>query len=192
MRPLVLHYADDPATRTIETQYLLGRDLLVAPVLTADGSVEVYLPDGEWIDFWSDTRYEGRQTLQLDVPLEEVPLFVRAGSIIPSREATQTVQPGPPEQLVLTARLSNGEASGRYYNESTETMTAVTVSADSAVELTVDGQLPNSTVIVTGVQATPTNVRIIDITDDTETGLNADSWSHEGDTLTIEIGPIPR
>ncbi|MDB2265602.1 glycoside hydrolase family 31 protein [Halorubrum ezzemoulense] len=192
MRPLVLHYTDDPATRTIETQYLLGRDLLVAPVLTADSSVEVYLPDGEWIDFWSGTRYEGRQTLQLDVPLEEVPLFVRAGSIIPSREPTQTVQPGPPEQLILTARLSDGTASGRYYNESTETMTAVTVSADSAVELTVDGQLPNSTVIVTGVQTTPTTVRITNIMDDTETVLNADSWSHKGDTLTIEIGPIPR
>jgi alpha-D-xyloside xylohydrolase len=192
MRPLVLHYADDPATRTIETQYLLGRDLLVAPVLTADGAVEVYLPEGEWIDFWSDTRYDGRQTLQLDVPLEEVPLFIRAGSIIPSQEPTQTVQHGPPEELTLTARLSNGEASGQYYNESSDTMTAVTVSAGSTVDVTVDGELPNTMLTVTGIQTAPTNVCITNTTDNAQTILNADSWSYDGDTLTVDISPLPR
>ncbi|MEZ3163875.1 glycoside hydrolase family 31 protein [Halorubrum sp. RMP-47] len=189
MRPLVLHYSDDPATRTIETQYLLGRDLLVAPVLTADSTVEVYLPAGEWINYWSDTRYTGQQTLQLDVPLDEVPLFVRAGSIIPSREPTQTVEQGPPDELELTARLADGQASGQYYNDAADTLTEITISVDAAVEVTVAGDLPQTCLTVTDVHTEPTQVTLINTATNTEIQLTADSWSYHGETLTVEIGP---
>lgn len=190
MRPLVLHYTDDPATRTIETQYLLGRDILVAPVLEAGGHVDVYLPEGEWIDYWSDTRHAGKQTIQMEVPLEEVPLFIRAGSIIPTRKPAQTVDHGPPEQLILTARLSDGQATGRYYNEANEAMTAVTVSIDTGVQLTVDGQLPTTTIKIPEIHTKPTQVRLVKTVRDTETVLDPGSWSYQDETLTIELSPI--
>lgn len=187
MRPLVLHYADDPATRTIETQYLLGRNLLVAPVLTASDSVKVYLPEGEWVNFWSDTRYEGQQILQMDVPLEEVPLFVRAGSIIPSREPNLTVEPGIPEKLTLTARLSDGQASGQYYNESSNAMTAVTVSTGSTVEIAIDGPLPETKISITRLQLEPTDVSITNTADGAETLVDANSWLYDAETETLTV-----
>jgi alpha-D-xyloside xylohydrolase len=83
MRPLVLDFQDDPTTWQISDQYLLGRALLVAPVLTPEGSRSVYLPAGVWWDFWRPTRYSGPVWLHLHVPLQEVPLFVRDGTVLP-------------------------------------------------------------------------------------------------------------
>ncbi len=83
MRPLVLDWQDDPTTWYISDQYLLGRSLLVAPVLTPEGQRSVYLPAGVWWDFWRHVRYSGPLWLRLQVPLEEVPLFVRNGTALP-------------------------------------------------------------------------------------------------------------
>ncbi|MDR7507468.1 MAG: glycoside hydrolase family 31 protein [Armatimonadota bacterium] len=83
MRPLILDFQDDPTTWRISDQYLLGRSLLIAPVLTPDGRRWVYLPSGQWWDFWRHTRHSGPRWVHLEVPLEEVPVFVRDGTIVP-------------------------------------------------------------------------------------------------------------
>jgi len=190
MRPLVLHYTEDPATRAIETQYLLGRDLLVAPVIESGGSTEVYLPEDEWIDYWSGDRFEGNQTLQMDVPLGEIPLFVRAGSIIPTREPTQTVQQGPPEHLTLTARASDGCASGQYYHETKEEMTSIAVQTGNEIQLNVTGSLPETTVKVTGIEERPSQVTLNKTSADEELTIDPESWSCQEQTLTIECDPM--
>ncbi|PHQ38378.1 alpha-xylosidase [Halorubrum persicum] len=95
MRPLVLEHQGDPAARAIDTQHYVGEELMIAPVLSDDGRREIYLPDGEWVDYWTGERYVGSQVLDRDVPLDTVPLFVRAGSIVPTREASQHVGEGP-------------------------------------------------------------------------------------------------
>ncbi len=84
MRPLVLHYPDDPRTHALTDQYLWGRDILVAPVVT-EGATQrrVYLPEGEWYDFWTGRRMRGGRTITAQAPLERLPLYVRAGAIIP-------------------------------------------------------------------------------------------------------------
>ncbi|EMA59988.1 alpha-glucosidase [Halorubrum distributum JCM 13561] len=89
MRPLVLEFEDDPAARAIDTQYLLGEELLIAPILRPGGRREVYLPEGEWVDYWSGARYDGGRSLDVDVPLDTMPAYVRAGSIVPYRTWTQ-------------------------------------------------------------------------------------------------------
>ena len=84
MRHLYLAYPDDANARDLDYQYLLGDELLVAPVL-APGVAEwsVYLPRGEWISWWSGETFQGEQTVIAPAPLMQIPLFVRAGAIIP-------------------------------------------------------------------------------------------------------------
>jgi alpha-glucosidase len=87
IRPLALEYPGDPvtATDTVKYEFLVGKDFLVAPVYadseTRDG---IYLPAGTWVDYWSGKTYAGPTTVNgYHAPLDTLPLFVRAGAIVP-------------------------------------------------------------------------------------------------------------
>ena len=84
MRPLVMNYPDDPRVWALGHQFLWGDDLLVAPV-TREGATAwpVYLPAGAWYDFWTGARHDGPGGITVDAPLDRLPLFVRAGAIMP-------------------------------------------------------------------------------------------------------------
>jgi alpha-glucosidase (family GH31 glycosyl hydrolase) len=83
-RPLVLNYQDDPNTYNIDDQFMIGSDLLVAPVTRPDVTSRlVYLPRGVWYDYWTGKSYQGGTMYRVDAPLETVPMFVRGGAIIP-------------------------------------------------------------------------------------------------------------
>jgi alpha-glucosidase (family GH31 glycosyl hydrolase) len=84
MRALWLHHPDDPKAVGRDDEYLWGRDLLVAPV-TEKGptSRQIYLPRGVWYDFWTRERKEGGREITREVDLETMPLYVRAGTILP-------------------------------------------------------------------------------------------------------------
>jgi len=120
MRPLVLNYPDDPKTWTLDHQYLWGDDLLVAPV-TREGATAwpVYLPDGEWFDFWTGERYVGPGGVTLAAPLERMPLLVRAGAILPLGPIVQHTGERPLDELTLqiyphdTSRFGLYEDDGR-------------------------------------------------------------------------------
>jgi alpha-glucosidase len=84
-RPLLLNYQDDPNTYNIDDQFMIGDDLLVAPIMKPDLTRRlVYLPPGTWYDYWTNKRYAGGTMITVDAPLETVPLFVRAGAMIPT------------------------------------------------------------------------------------------------------------
>src|SRR5262245_55622274 len=81
MRAMWLHYPDDENARGMGTQYLWGRDMIVAPVFTQGAATrEVYLPDGDWYDWWSGARETGRRTITRHVDLGTMPIYVRAGA----------------------------------------------------------------------------------------------------------------
>jgi alpha-glucosidase (family GH31 glycosyl hydrolase) len=84
MRALWLHYPNDATARGLGSEYLWGRDLLVAPVFTKGAtSREAYLPAGTWYDWWTNEAQEGGQSVTREVDLATMPLYVRAGAIIP-------------------------------------------------------------------------------------------------------------
>jgi alpha-glucosidase len=84
IRPLVLNYQDDESTYNLDDEFMIGNDLLVAPVVQPDVTSRlVYLPKGVWYDFWTNKKYEGTTMIRADAPLETVPMFVRGGAIIP-------------------------------------------------------------------------------------------------------------
>ncbi|OWY69657.1 hypothetical protein B7486_20120 [cyanobacterium TDX16] len=87
IRPMILAFQNDPAAASHRYQYMFGPDLLVAPMYQPGTHRAVYLPkrpdNGEWLNYWSGKNFTGGQTIEADVPLDLMPLFVRAGAIIP-------------------------------------------------------------------------------------------------------------
>jgi alpha-D-xyloside xylohydrolase len=83
VRPLVMEFRDDPVAATIDYEYLLGPNLLVVPVMNPEGRALVYLPEGEWRDWWTDEVTRGPLHLRLEVPIERLPLYARVGAEIP-------------------------------------------------------------------------------------------------------------
>ena len=84
MRALWLHFPDDPKAVECGDAYLWGKSVLVAPVVEKGATTRhVYLPRGAWYDFWTGERLEGGREISRPVDLETMPLFVRAGSILP-------------------------------------------------------------------------------------------------------------
>ncbi len=112
IRALWLHYPEDPRAIACEDEYLWGRDILVAPVVEKGATKRrVYLPEGRWYDFWSNTAVMGRQEIIRYVDMATMPLYVRAGAIIPFGPIIQyTEQPG---QNSLTIRVYSG-ADGQF------------------------------------------------------------------------------
>ncbi|MHB8812170.1 MAG: glycoside hydrolase family 31 protein [Steroidobacteraceae bacterium] len=85
MRALWMDFPADPKVANIGNEYLFGPAFLVAPV-TGQGETrkQVYLPAGaDWYDYWTGARFAGGQTVTVAAPIEQIPLFVRAGSILP-------------------------------------------------------------------------------------------------------------
>jgi len=84
-RPLVLNYQDDPNTYNLDDEFMIGNDLLVAPIVKPDVTRRlVYLPKGVWYDYWTNRKYDGGTMISVEAPLETAPMFVRGGAIIPS------------------------------------------------------------------------------------------------------------
>ena len=85
MRALGMDFPEDPRVANLGDEYMFGPEFLVAPV-TSQGQTrkQVYLPAGaDWYDFWSNSRFRGGQTVTVDAPIDRIPVFVRAGSILP-------------------------------------------------------------------------------------------------------------
>jgi len=85
MRPLFMDFPNDPKVADLGDEYMFGPAFLVAPV-TSQGQTakSVYLPAGTaWYNYWSGERFDGGQTIQVNAPIDIIPLFVRAGSIVP-------------------------------------------------------------------------------------------------------------
>ena len=87
MRPLFVDFPDDPDAWDVEDAFLFGPDILVAPVAEAGArSRWVYLPAGsDWTDPWTGTVHTGGSSIELDAPLDRVPVLLREGADVPVR-----------------------------------------------------------------------------------------------------------
>jgi alpha-glucosidase (family GH31 glycosyl hydrolase) len=103
MRGLWLHYPDDAIATARADEYLWGRDVLVAPVVEQGvTSRQVYLPRGGWYDFWTGEHVDGGREITRKVDLETLPLYVRAGAILPLGPVKQYVNEKVDAPLSLT------------------------------------------------------------------------------------------
>jgi alpha-glucosidase len=90
MRSLVLYYQNDTNVYRIDDQYLFGPSIMVAPVVIKGAeSRKIYLPEGNWYDFWNGKHYTGKQFIDYPCLVNVLPLFVKGGAIIPTQPETQ-------------------------------------------------------------------------------------------------------
>jgi alpha-glucosidase len=83
MRPLVMEFPADTTVANMTDEWLVGKGLLAAPVLNAGGTRKIYFPDDIWYDYYSGNVIQGPKTVTIDKALDDIPVYVRAGTILP-------------------------------------------------------------------------------------------------------------
>ena len=123
MRPLVLEYPTDERTFDMNDEYLVGENLLVAPIITRSArSRSVYLPEGIWYDYWTDQVFEGGKDRLIDAPLDKIPLFLKAGSIIPLTNKKKKVNQKDDELYLHLYSQESGHVNTVIYEDDGITM----------------------------------------------------------------------
>jgi alpha-glucosidase len=176
MRPLWFNYPADYNTYAPALpleQFLLGRDLLVAPVLTEGATRRpVYFPKGDaWVDWWTGARYEGGTSAEIDAPLARLPLFARVGAVIPVQPIVQHTGEMARAPLYVTI-ISGADGEGRIHQDAGDGYgyrqsawrTNTVAQTGGRVRLTHVGDFPDarpiSRVEVLGLNARPGEIRI--------------------------------
>ncbi|MDO4522960.1 MAG: glycoside hydrolase family 31 protein [Eubacteriales bacterium] len=129
MRSLLFDFPKDREARTITDEFMFGPALLICPVtepmyyereshsLQREKKRRCYLPKGTlWYDYWSNTRYEGGQYVDIEAPIDRIPIFVRAGSILPTSEGLQYADQIP-EQPMKVYVYPGAHGTFRYYED---------------------------------------------------------------------------
>jgi alpha-glucosidase len=116
IRALVLEYPEDQETFDLNTQFMFGEEMLVAPVVEEGASTKrIYLPKGEWIGFNDkSTSYEGNQWIDYPVILESIPQFVKKGSIIPQMPVMQYIGEESDYPLILEVFPASGNRKASF------------------------------------------------------------------------------
>lgn len=130
MRFLTFDFPEDPTVSSIGNQFMFGPALMVCPITkptlylggstpieNADTTQEIYLPQGcNWYDFWTNESYIGGQWITVDLTITKIPVFVRAGSIVPRTPAVQYVSEKPEAPVTLHV-YSGADATFTYYDD---------------------------------------------------------------------------
>jgi alpha-glucosidase len=120
-RPLLLDYPEDGNVYGREDEFLFGADLLVAPVLREGATQrEVYLPAGEWFDFWTGRRHAGGKSITIPVGLDSIPVFVRSGALVFRQPVVQHTGEMPGQPLIVDVYGDRG--AGQLYEDDGETL----------------------------------------------------------------------
>ena len=134
VRPLVYDHPSDPTTHHVDDEYFLGPDLLVAPMFQPGGSRQVYLPEGRWYDYWNDWVHDGGRWINYTADLETLPLYVRAGAVIPMGPDLQSITEAAWDPL--TFHVYPGDPGSKSFDISDDRRTLrfeVTLSSNSIV-----------------------------------------------------------
>ncbi|WP_026658512.1 glycoside hydrolase family 31 protein [Butyrivibrio sp. AC2005] len=119
MRPLVLNYDDDANTYELNDEYMVGENILVAPVVDQGVTKRmVYLPKGTWVDYWTKERYQGESYIIADAPIDTLPMYIKENSIIPMYENVQYVGEKAYDKLELL--VAGKEAHYTHYQDNGE------------------------------------------------------------------------
>jgi alpha-D-xyloside xylohydrolase len=119
MRSLVFDFRNDPKVYDIDDQYMFGPAIMVNPVTKSRATTRpVYLPaENNWFDFWTGKSTSGGQTISAAAPIETMPLFVRAGSIIPMGPVVESAMEKSPEPLEIRVYPGRDGAFNLYDDE---------------------------------------------------------------------------
>ncbi len=130
MRPMQLEFPDDPAVAHLDRQYMLGPDLLVAPVFRADGEVEFYLPAGTWTSLLTGEVAEGGTWRTETHGFGSVPLWVREGAVLVTGSRSDTPEYDYAQDALVTVYPGAGDRSVVVTHPTTGAVTTFSVARD--------------------------------------------------------------
>ena len=198
MRPIFLEYPQSFEFYSDDRDFLFGRDLFVAPVTTEMvDAEEISFPPGDWYDFWNNTKHEHGQDIQVHPRLDEMPLFVRAGAILPMQPVVQNTGETPDGPLQLRV-YPGDDCGGSLYQDDGHTfaykkgevlrinyscsVASGSLTITSSIEKNAYKPWWNSTaIIVYGEASAPKEVRL---DNQVIQGWNFDSQAH---TITLTV-----
>jgi len=90
-RPLVMDYSDDKEVHSIDDQYMMGKNVMAAPLHGRGNKRKVYFPEGVWYNFYSHQKYQGGQSYEIETAYNQLPIYVKENSIIPLAEPLQHI-----------------------------------------------------------------------------------------------------
>jgi alpha-D-xyloside xylohydrolase len=90
-RPLVMDYPLDKLTWKMDDEYMMGESILCAPFIDSSSTRTVYFPAGQWYDFNNNKKYQGDSAYQVSMALDEIPMFIKAGTILPLAKPLQFI-----------------------------------------------------------------------------------------------------
>jgi alpha-glucosidase len=121
LRPLTFLDQNDPETYLRMAEFSLGDNLLVCPITQAGADGRwMYLPKGEWYYYWTDELKAGGQEVWASADLTRIPLFIKAGAVVPMQPVLQYVGEKVVEQLTLHVYYKNGAATSVLYDDGGE------------------------------------------------------------------------
>ncbi len=116
LRAMALSFPDDPNCYDKDLQFMLGDSILVAPVYNESGKRYVYLPKGNWFDFWNKELVEGNQNINTISDLTKIPIFIKAGAVIP-RMQNQNRIPQDSINPIIFEIYFDGSKDSQFYED---------------------------------------------------------------------------
>jgi alpha-D-xyloside xylohydrolase len=117
VRALVIDWPEDSVAQRIDDQFMVGQALLVAPIFTGQKSRKVYLPKGEWFDYWTGTKIQGGRVLaNVKKPLDQIPIYVKAGAILPLAKPVERIAPDTCFEIMVRV-YGDGSAGADLYDD---------------------------------------------------------------------------
>lgn len=115
-RALVMEDPTDPNLHNVDNAYMMGDRVLVAPVVAGTSEAEIYLPKGQWRDFWTGSLFEGGKKHRIKTPIEQIPLFVKNNCVLPLAHPAQNTSDPAVRQLVVNV-YGSGELGAALYED---------------------------------------------------------------------------
>jgi alpha-glucosidase (family GH31 glycosyl hydrolase) len=199
IRHPMLEFPDDPAAVAAEYEYLLGDRMLVAPVVKEGATTrQLYLPKGGWVNYWDGGILEGGKDVTVPAPLEEIPIFVPAGSVLPfTRSDLDTLAAdlaGTSCQTLDNTLIWRVFPSKQRASSSFATYDGAKVSVEQdANRVVVDGKSPqvHQYKVVMNLQGPPREVvlsgRRLEKLADSGVRTSKSGWTFDSQTRTLQV-----
>lgn len=124
IRPLAFISQNDPETHLRNEEFGFGDQMLICPMKeSASTTRKIYLPKGNWFDYFTDRLYKGGQEINFEAPLNRFPLFVKEGAVIPHQPVVQYIDNSPAKQITLNVYYSVNRNKNLFYEDDGENLT---------------------------------------------------------------------
>ncbi len=192
VRPMLLNFQDDLSTRHLDLQYMFGESFLVAPVFSHDSHVDVYLPRGQWVDYWTKEVLEGGRWIEASAPLDILPLWVSGGSIIPLGPEQDYIDQLPLNPLTLEIYCPHAQQEIIIEDESAEPIHVAYQRIDNILKLDVSPTVGDVIVKIIGVncRSAVRNFEVLKLSI-IENGCMLKLDGKQGFSITFEIESEP-